>query len=105
MRTCVCGEVETQEIAATGHKYECYECTKCGDALYQVSRGLEFVSNEDGTCYVSGIGTCTDKDIVIPYTSPSGDKVMGIGVHAFLDCTDLTSVTIPSSVTSIEPGA
>ena len=33
---------------------------------------LEFVSNGDGTCYVAGIGTCTDTDIVIPSTSPEG---------------------------------
>lgn len=69
------------------------------------SQGLEFVSNGDGTCYVSGIGTCTDTDIVIPSTSPDGDRVTSIGYRAFWDCYSLTSVVIPNSVTSIEMDA
>ena len=88
----------------------------------KASKGLEFMSNGDGTCYVSGLGTCTDTDIIIPKTSPEGDKVteigllhnckditsviipdsvMRIGYYAFKDCTGLTSITIPDSVTSI----
>ena len=67
----------------------------------QTSQGLEFVSNGDGTCYVSGIGTCEDTDVVIPYNSPDGDRVTSIGDSAFSDCSSLTSVTIPDSVTSI----
>ena len=65
------------------------------------SVGLEYTSNGDGTCYVSGIGTCTDTDIVIPAVSPNGETVIGIGNSAFYDCSSLTSVTIPDGVTSI----
>ena len=65
------------------------------------SVGLAFTSNGDGTCYVSGIGTCTDTDIVIPTKSPAGDTVTSIGSYAFENCSRLTSVTIPDSVTSI----
>ena len=40
---------------------------------------LEFVSNGDGTCYVSGIGElAAAENIVIPEKSPEGDKVTGI---------------------------
>ena len=66
------------------------------------SDGLEFTSNGDGTCSVSGIGECTDTDVVIPKKSPEGDRVTSIGERAFYDCTGLTSITIPDSVTSIE---
>ena len=69
------------------------------------SEGLEFTSNGDGTCYVSGIGTCTDTDIVIPLTSPEGDSVTSIGEGAFAYYTYLSSVVIGDSVTSIEYGA
>ena len=63
---------------------------------------LAFTSNGDGTCYVSGISTCTDTDIVIPPVSPDGDSVTSIGEYAFYGCTGLTSITIPNSVTSID---
>ena len=65
------------------------------------SKGLEFESNGDGTCYVSGIGTCTDTDIIIPKISPEGEVVTSIGKEAFYECSDLTSIVIPNSVTSI----
>jgi len=66
---------------------------------------LKFTSNGDDTCYVSGIGTCRDTDIIIPAKSPAGDWVTGIGDHAFEGCTGLTSVVIPDSVTSIGSSA
>ncbi len=65
------------------------------------SEGLSYTSNGDGTCYVSGIGTCTDTDIVIPSVSPAGDIVTSIGDNAFYNYTSITSVIIPDSVTSI----
>jgi hypothetical protein len=65
------------------------------------SKGLSYVSNGNGTCYVSGIGTCKDTDIVIPEYSPAGDKVVAIGSAAFSGCTGLTSVSIPNSVENI----
>lgn len=65
------------------------------------SQGLEFTSNGDGTCYVSGIGTCTDLDVVIPKRSPDGDSVTRIGDFAFNSCSNLASITIPENVTSI----
>ena len=65
------------------------------------SEGLEFTSNGDGTCYVSGIGTCYDSNVVIPPISPEGDSVTSIGNNAFYGCSGHTSITIPDSVTSI----
>ena len=65
------------------------------------SEGLKFVSNGDNTCYVSGIGSCTDSSLIIPPVSPSGDKVTSIATYAFYNCENITSVTIPDSVTSI----
>ena len=69
------------------------------------SEGLAFTSNGDGTCYVSGIGTCTDTEIVIPSTTPDGYSVTGIGDRAFYNCSSLTSVIIPDGITSIGNGA
>ena len=65
------------------------------------TEGLEFTLSEDGESYsVTGIGTATDTDVVIP--SVHNDKpVTSIGESAFQSCGELTSITIPNSVTSI----
>ena len=65
------------------------------------SVGLEYTSNGDGTCYVSGIGTCTDTDIVIPEISPEGWTVTGIGERAFYNCTNMHTILIPKSVKEV----
>ena len=68
------------------------------------SEGLEFTLQNDGTYCVTGIGTCTDTDVVIP-ASVDGIKVTAIGSSAFKDCTSLTGIVIPDSVTSIDKDA
>lgn len=62
--------------------------------------GLEFTSNSDGTCYVSGFRDGHDMDIVIPSTSPTGDTVTEIN-FTFVD-TFYRSITIPDTVTTIQ---
>jgi hypothetical protein len=69
------------------------------------SVGLAFTDNGDGTCYVSGIGECTDTDVNIPPVSPDGSSVTGIGTKAFLRCNQLTSIIIPDGVTTIGQSA
>ena len=49
----------------------------------ECSKGLVFVSNEDGTCSVSGIGTCIDTDIKIPSVY-NGEKVTASATVRFL---------------------
>ncbi len=65
------------------------------------STGLVFVSNGDGTCFVNGIGDCTDTHIVVPPTSPEGDIVVTISKTAFSEFDSITDITIPDSITSI----
>lgn len=57
------------------------------------SDGLEFESNGDGTCTITGIGTCGDTDLVIPTKSPDGDTVTLIAKYAFYDLEDIDSIT------------
>jgi hypothetical protein len=97
----VCSEVivEQSPVTRLAHNYENKVCTVCGQEYY--SEGLAFTSNGDGTCYVSGIGSCTDTDLVIPSISPDGDSVTGIGESAFRSKQALTSVVIPDSVVTI----
>ena len=53
---------------------------------------------------VKGIGTATDKNIVIPAVY-NNYPVTGIGTGAFEGCSSLTSITIPDSITWIGAGA
>ena len=55
-----------------------------GEGPVYIEGDLEFTSNGDGTCYVSGIGEqAIATHIIIPEKSPEGDKVTGIGNWAF----------------------
>ena len=65
------------------------------------SQGLGYTSNGDGTCYVWNASHCTDTDVVIPRRSPQGYLVTGIDKNAFARCSEVTSITVPDSVTSI----
>ena len=65
------------------------------------SEGLTYHSNGNGTCSVNQ-GNCTDTYIIIPETSPSGDKVTSIEIEGFWGGPSWpVNVMIPSTVTSI----
>ena len=102
--SCSCGEKETEDIPAIRHSYINWVCSVCGYAdpdAESYSEGLSFVSNGDGSCYVAGIGSCTDTDIVIPLTTAQGEWVTAIADEAFSGCYNITSVVIPDSVITI----
>lgn len=88
------------------------------------SDGLEFTLNSDGEGYsVTGIGSCTDVDIVIPdeyeglpviaisdnafknnsdiQSLTTGDSLVTIGAYAFQNCTSLTSIYFLDSFVSM----
>ena len=69
------------------------------------SEGLVFTSNGDGTCTVTGFNNSTVTDLMIPETSPDGERVTVIGEGAFAWNKKLSSVLIPSGVKSIGPRA
>ncbi|MBQ8685181.1 MAG: leucine-rich repeat domain-containing protein, partial [Clostridia bacterium] len=101
--TCECGEsyVDTY-IDALGHNFVNDVCQGCS---IETSKGLAFTRKFDGKSYaVTGKGTCTDTEIVIP-SIYCNLPVTSIGGSTFRGCSGLTSVTIPDSVTSIGSAA
>ncbi len=68
------------------------------------SEGLAYSDNGDGTCTITGIGTCTDTVVRIPETI-DGLRVTSIGDYAFCYCASLTSIEMPDSVTIIKDHA
>ncbi len=91
--------------AKAPHTYdENYVCTACS---YQATptEGLAFTLNDDKTAYaVSGIGTATATDIVIPVTY-EGLPVTSIYTWSFYNCAEMTSITLPTGMTSIGSSA
>ena len=59
-----------------------------------------FLDDEGGGFAVDGADNCADTDIEIP-ASYQVMPVTGIDGHAFWNCTELISVTVPDTVTSI----
>jgi len=112
--SCDCDEMGAETFVhgtAAGHSYQNHVCTRCGDKRF--SEGLEFRSNGDGTCSVTGIGTCTDTVVMIPALSPTGDRVTGIGsiaegapfhCNCDTDCT-MVSLILPEGITVLSENA
>jgi len=64
-----------------------------------VPLGYDYADNGDGTCTITGYSG-GDINVTTPNTI-SNLTVTSIGDAAFLDCTNLTGVTIPNNVTGI----
>lgn len=79
---------------------ESEENTEAPDEPY-LSNGLRFTSNGDGTCVLSGIGTCTDACVVIPEYAPNGERVTEVAAMALYGCTTVSAIQIPASVCRI----
>lgn len=103
VRKCTCGEQENQVTDALGHDYQSGVCTHCGKTE-TVSEGLEFSRRVDGTYMVSGIGTCRDRNLIIP-AEQDGIPVTAIGEKAFAEEKNIQSVLIPEGITAIEADA
>ena len=89
----------TEKIA---HQFQNRKCIVCEVA--QPSEGLLYMSNGNGTCFVS-CGDCADEDIVIPDYSPIGEEVTQIKAFAFAGNKRVKSVRMPETVTKIGEGA
>lgn len=93
-----------KSIPAKDHTYGGSTCPDCGEVL-EVVESLEYTLSADGTYYiVSGVGNCTDKNLVIP-SEHNGLPVKEIGDNAFRDCTWIESATIPESIERLGCGA
>ena len=73
--------------------------------IHTDERGLEFISNGNGTCYVNGFGTCELAELEIPSKSPAGDTVVKISANAFAGSDKLLTISVPSTIKTIETGA
>lgn len=106
------GEWKTEiEPTNTTKGLEYTFCTVCGERLTRAietvkySEGLEFRSNGDGTCSLASRGSCTDREIWVSPTSPSGDIVTFVGTNAFEDDERLVAIHLPDTVAAIGDNA
>ena len=99
-----CGKIfGKEEIPPLGHNYVDEVCSRCG-AASNASRGLKITLSESGSYYVvSGIGTCTDKNIILP-SSYNSLPIKAIGENAFVG-TNIESIVIHKNITTVSSGA
>ena len=72
-------------------------------AEIQGSAGLKYTAINNGSAYeVSGKGTCTTSEVIVPYYYPgSSTPVTRIGDSAFYNDSKITAIVLPSSITDI----
>ena len=89
-------DVKTETLDKTDHhNYVDGICTVCGKK--SMTKGLDYAfSAEDMSYTVTGLGTVTDTDLIIPATI-DGLPVKKIADYAFVNCPELTSVTFVNS--------
>lgn len=122
-----CGKVMVEQncVPALGHKNKNGICLNCKQDIS--TKGLKYEDGEEeNTLIVAGIGTATDKNIIIPAVYEGKkvvaikqrcfiwknivdveipDSVTSIGTEAFQNCGNLKSIVIPDSVTDLGYGA
>lgn len=98
---------KTQELTKSeGQSTTNQELTAEADyANLPESEGFEFESNGDGTCTLKKIGTCSDKDVVIPEKSPAGDTVSMIAEYAFYGAEDINSIVFAGKTMELDKKA
>lgn len=127
-RTCTaekCNASETQSIAKLAHDYAhtvtaptkttqgytVHTCRNCNDSYTDSytnatgSLGLSYSQNADGTLTITGMGLCTDTDVIIYAATAEGKSVTAIAEGAFAGNTTIKTISLPESIVSIGEGA
>ncbi len=84
-----------------GHNFVNNVCEYCGE---RGSAGLAYSVGDSGVVTLSGIGTCTDTEVVIPKTY-LGKTVTAIGANAFVKNTNIVSVILQDGLETIGSSA
>ena len=69
-----------------------------------ISLGLEYRFSQDGTATVISVGSCSDRNIIIPRFI-EGKNVVAVAENAFAGQNQILSIKLPPSVTTIGKGA
>ncbi len=95
--------IQTREIPPRHEYGKDNACTVCGAAL-NYTRGLDCKLDESGSYYVvTGMGTCVDKEIVLPYYV-DGLPIAAIGEGAFFGA-DIEDIILPETLRHIKSSA
>lgn len=114
---------ELAGLTFKGVAYDIHDITEDGyyaymaPSLYEYSLGnylpliaqgtFDYVSNNDGTCYVDALRANHPLDLVVPSVSPTGDTVTAIDAlySSYGEHYHINSISIPDTVTELKAGA
>ena len=89
-------------IPTNNHSYnEENVCKICSDCL---DKGLNFTLSDDEENYILSQYSGNASHVIVP-TQYKGKNVTSIGANAFLDCTSITTLTLPATLTCIASNA
>lgn len=107
-----CTNLEEINYSGTRADFFDIDINTGNEKLYCINVNYTYGSASTGFTYsysssgytITGIGTCTDKDLILPSTY-EGDNVVGIAESAFEGNENITSVYIPSTIHNINKRA
>lgn len=119
-----CEKTKMRETRPTGHElalteskratqaadgFEVYTCSRCRMTDRRVlpatgSIGVEFSCRSDGTCLVTGIGTFTGEELILPEYH-EGYRVVGIADDAFSGCATVKKIVLSDTILTVGKNA
>ena len=102
VRSCSCGENETEAVSATGHSYSGGVCEICNTDEPSPDEYFVFTELEDGSYSVKAADQYTISGKIVIPSEHNGRPVTKIETSAFNFCSKITEIVIPESVVMID---
>lgn len=105
IRSCSCGEMESESVPAIGHSYADGICTNCNADEPSPAEYFIFTELEDGTYSVKAADPNTISGKIVIPAEYNGKPVTKVAAVGFYKCNNITEIIISNGVASINNSA
>ncbi|MBQ7326720.1 MAG: leucine-rich repeat domain-containing protein [Clostridia bacterium] len=102
IRSCSCGESESESVPAIGHNYEDGICTNCNADEPSPAEYFIFTELEDGTYSVKAADPNTISGKIVIPSEHNGKRVTKIETSGFNWCSKITEIVISEGIVLID---